>query len=76
MKQQTLTSSFKQKEMDEVIKIVNEIKTTLYSEIDEMINDIFNSLIIDFKNQSSKINSTNEELIDSKNKFITILNKL
>ena len=46
MKQQTLTSSFKQKEMDEVIKIVNEIKTTLYSEIDEMINDIFNSLII------------------------------
>lgn len=57
-------------------KIANEIKTTLYSEIDEMINDIFNSLIIDFKNQSSKINSTNEELIDSKNKFITILNKL
>ena len=27
MKQQTLTSSFKQKEMDEVIKIVNEIKS-------------------------------------------------
>ena len=57
-------------------KIANDIKTTLYSEIDEMINDIFNSLIVDFKNQSSKINSTNEELIDSKNKFITILNKL
>ena len=57
-------------------KIVNEIKTTLYSEIDEMINDIFNSLIIDFRNESYKINSTNEELIDSKNKFITILNKL
>ena len=57
-------------------KIANEIKTTLYSEIDEMINDIFNSLIIDFRNESYKINSTNEELIDSKNKFITILNKL
>lgn len=57
-------------------KIVNDIKTTLYSEIDEIINDIFNSLIIDFRNQSSKINGTNEEFIDSKNYFITILNKL
>ena len=57
-------------------KIANDIKTTLYVGLDEIIVEIFNSLIIDFKNESSKINGNNHEFLDLKNKFISILNKL
>lgn len=57
-------------------KIVNDIKTTLYVGLDEIIVEIFNSLIIDFKNESSKITFNNNELINIKNRFINILNKL
>jgi hypothetical protein len=57
-------------------RIANDIKTALYLEIDEIINDIFNSLIINFKNQSFEIYGTNKELMNMKNKFLTVLNKL
>jgi hypothetical protein len=57
-------------------KIVNDIKTTLYVGLDEIIDEIFNSLIINFKHESSKINGNNYEFLDLKSKFISILNKL
>lgn len=56
--------------------VSNDIKTTLYFGIDEIINEIFNDLIIGYRNTSSKITTENNDYSELKNKFSTILTSL
>lgn len=55
--------------------ISNSVKTSLYSMTDEIIDEIFNDLIISYRENSLKININNSEFLDIKDKFITILNR-
>lgn len=56
--------------------IANEIQVSLFNSIDEMIADMFNSLIISFKDSSRKLDSNNSLLLESKENLQKILNKL
>ncbi len=56
--------------------ISSNIKITLYTSADEIINDIFNDFLMSFRNSALIINTNNLELLEIKDKFLTILNKL
>lgn len=56
--------------------IAASLKTSLYNSVDEIIDEIFNDLIIGFRDNSLKINQDNLQLLETKNKFISILNSL
>lgn len=56
--------------------IADSVKTSLYGSIDEIIGDIFNELIINFKEHSSSLSGDNSQLLTTKSNLISILNRL
>ena len=53
----------------------NGIESSLFSSIDEIISDMFNTLIIGFKDASKKLNRDNSTLVEKKENLQSILNK-
>jgi len=56
--------------------IANDIQSSLFNSIDEMIADTFNNLIIGFKDVSKKLNTNNDSLLENKENLQSVLNKL
>ncbi|RYA24553.1 hypothetical protein CRU96_02660 [Malaciobacter halophilus] len=61
---------------DSATTIVDNIESSLFTSIDEMIADTFNELIIGFKDISKSLNSDNSELIQKKENLISLSQKL
>lgn len=56
--------------------ITNSIQSSLNSGIDEMIIEIFNDLIINYKDASKKLNKDNSSLLANKSKLQSVLTRL
>ena len=55
--------------------IVDNIQSSLYAGIDDMLADTFNTLIIEFKDESRKLSSDNRSLLDTKESLRSISNR-
>lgn len=56
--------------------LADNIQSSLFNSIDEMIADTFNTLIVGFKDASKKLNNDNSYLIEKKESLQSMLNKL
>ena len=56
--------------------LADNIQSSLFNSIDDMINDTFNNLIIDFKDASKKLNQGNSALLSNKESLQSLSNKL
>jgi hypothetical protein len=57
-------------------KIADQIKVSLNGSINEMIDEIFNDLIINFKNAAQKLNYNNNSLINQKTALVSLSYRL
>jgi len=55
--------------------IVENIQSSLYVSIDDMVADTFNTLIIGFKDESRKLSNDNKSLLDTKESLRSISNR-
>lgn len=57
-------------------KVASEIKSTLFSGINETIDNVFNELILGFREESKKLDSDNSSFSTTKEDLRSILNRL
>jgi len=56
--------------------IAHDIQNSLYARIDEVIAELFNDMIINYKKLSNQLNVNNKKLVNKKDELISILNQL
>jgi GTP-binding protein EngB required for normal cell division len=56
--------------------IANDIQTSLFASVDEIVTNIFNDLILNYRNASKKLSGNNESLVADKDGLLSIINKL
>ena len=56
--------------------VADQIQSSLFNSIDDMTNDLFNNLIMSFKDSSKKLNQDNNTLIEQKEALQGLLNQL
>jgi len=56
--------------------LADNIQSSLFNSIDEMINETFNNIIIEFRDESKKLSGNNKILLDTKESLRSISNRL